>query len=55
VGGHVLGVATAHRVALALARPGGRVVTGEAVLTVLMCAFTVVTLWLLAQPLVAGG
>jgi hypothetical protein len=55
VGGHVLGVATAHRVALELAGPGGQFVAGEVVLTVLMCAFTITTLWLLAQPLVAGG
>ena len=54
VGGHVLGVVTAHGVALALAGPAGRVVAGEIVLTALMCAFTIVTLWLLAQPLVAG-
>jgi hypothetical protein len=52
VGGHVAAVGTAHRAALAAAGPASRVTSSEVALTALMCAFTIATLWLLAQPLV---
>jgi hypothetical protein len=53
VGGHVLAVGIAHRAAIAAAGPRSRVVSSEVSLTALMCAYTIATLWLLSQPLVA--
>jgi hypothetical protein len=53
VGGHVLAVGVAHRAALAAAGPRSRVVSSEVALTVLMCTYTIATLWLLSQPLVS--
>lgn len=52
VGGHVLGVLVAHRLAVRLAGSHSAAVKSQMALTVLMSAFTVTTLWLLAQPLV---
>jgi hypothetical protein len=52
VGGHILGVLTAHRVALRLATSHRAAVKSQYALIVVMCAYTVATLWLLAQPLV---
>jgi hypothetical protein len=53
VGGHILGVLTAHRTALRLGETRSRVVRSQYALMVLMTMYTVATLWLLAQPLVA--
>jgi hypothetical protein len=53
VGGHILGVLAAHRLAVRLAGSHRRAVRAETVLTLLMCVYTISTLWLLAQPLVA--
>lgn len=53
VGGHVLGVLGAHRAAARLAASRVHAVRSQYALTALMALFTVTTLWLLAQPLVA--
>jgi hypothetical protein len=52
VGGHILGILGAHRVAARLAGDHRAAVRGQYALTALMSVYTVVTLWLLAQPLV---
>jgi len=52
VGGHVLGVLSSHRIAARLADSHGAALKSHTTLTVLMCAFTVATLWLLSLPLV---
>ena len=52
VGGHVIGVLAAHRIALRLAPSHGAAVKSHTVLTLLMCVFTIVTLYLLSLPLV---
>lgn len=53
VAGHILGVLAAHRTAVALAGTQRDAVRSEYALTALMCLYTISTLWLLAQPLVA--
>jgi hypothetical protein len=53
VGGHILGVLAAHRIAVSLAGAHREAVRSEYALTALMCIYTISTLWLLAQPLVA--
>jgi hypothetical protein len=53
VAGHILGVLAAHRTAVALADTQRDAVRSEYALTALMCVYTISTLWLLAQPLVA--
>jgi hypothetical protein len=53
VGGHILGVLAAHRAAVRLAESQRGAVRSQIALTVLMSLFTITTLWLLAQPLVA--
>jgi hypothetical protein len=52
VGGHILGVLTAHRVALRVVGSHRVAVRSQYALTILMCVYTVATLWLLAQSLV---
>lgn len=52
VGGHVLGVLSAHRIGLRLTGSNGDAVKSHVALTVLMSLFTVSTLWLLSLPLV---
>jgi hypothetical protein len=53
VGGHILGVLAAHRIALRLGESHAAAMKSQYALTVLMSVFTITTLWLLAQPLVA--
>ena len=53
VGGHVLGVLAAHRAAVRLAGDHSGAVRSQYALTILMSVYTIATLWLLAQPLVA--
>ena len=53
VGGHILGVLAAHRAAVRLSESHGGAIRSQIALTVLMSIFTITTLWLLAQPLVA--
>ncbi|MGH2735553.1 MAG: hypothetical protein ACRDKZ_08235 [Actinomycetota bacterium] len=53
VGGHILGVLAAHRTAVRLGRSHTEAVKSQYALTVLMSLFTITTLWLLSQPLVA--
>ena len=53
VGGHVLGVLTAHRIAARRAGSHAAAVRSQIALTVLMSFFTVTTLVLLGQPLIA--
>ena len=53
VSGHVLGVLGAHRIALRLGATRVEVVRSQYALTLLMILYTVATLWLLSQPLVA--
>lgn len=53
VGGHILGVLAAHRIAVRLAVEHKAAVRSEYALTALMSVYTITTLWLLAQPLVA--
>lgn len=53
VGGHVLGVLGAHRTASRIAGDHASAVRSQYALTVLMSVYTIATLWLLAQPLVA--
>lgn len=52
VGGHVLGVLSAHRVGLRLTENHRDAVKSHVALAVLMSLFTVSTLWLLSLPLV---
>ncbi|MPZ69992.1 MAG: hypothetical protein GEU71_10755 [Actinobacteria bacterium] len=52
VGGHILGVLSAHRTAVRLAPSHGAAVRSQYALTGLMTLYTVATLALLAQPLV---
>jgi hypothetical protein len=52
VGGHILGVLGAHRVAVRLAGDHRVAVRSQYSLTVLMSVYTVLTLWLLSQPVV---
>jgi hypothetical protein len=54
VGGHILGVLVAHRIAVPLAGTHRDAVRSEYALTALMCVYTISTLWLLAQPLVSS-
>lgn len=53
VAGHVIGVLSAHRAAVRLASEHKQAVRSEYALTGLMAVYTITTLWLLAQPLVA--
>ena len=53
VGGHILAVLAAHRTAVNLAEDHRRAVRSQYALTALMSVYTIATLWLLAQPLVA--
>ena len=53
IGGHVLGVLTAHRIAVRRAGSHAAAVKSQIALTVLMSFFTITTLVLLGQPLVA--
>lgn len=53
VGGHVIGVLVAHRTAVRIAGSHRGAVMSQIALTVLMSLFTITTLALLAQPLVA--
>ena len=53
VGGHILGVLAAHRCAVRLGRSRRAAVKSQYALTALMSVFTITTLWLLSQPLVA--
>lgn len=53
VGGHILAVLAAHRTAVTLAEDHRRAVRSQYALTALMSVYTIATLWLLAQPLVA--
>jgi hypothetical protein len=52
VGGHILGVLSAHRIALHLSGSHGAAVRSHTTLTLLMGVFTIGTLWLLSLPLV---
>ena len=52
VGGHILGVLAAHRTAVRLGRSHREAVRSQYALTALMSIFTIMTLWLLSQPLV---
>ncbi len=54
VGGHILGVLSAHRIAVRLAPSHGAAVRSQYALTGLMTLYTVATLALLAQPLVSS-
>ena len=51
--GHVIAVMAAHRAAVRLADSHEAAVKSQYALTVLMSAYTITTLWLLAQPLVS--
>jgi hypothetical protein len=53
IGGHVLAVLAAHRIAVRVAGSHGAAVRSQIALTILMCFFTITTLVLLGQPLVA--
>jgi hypothetical protein len=53
VGGHILGVLAAHRTAYRLGGTHNLAVSGTYALTGLMAVYTISTLWLLSQPLVA--
>lgn len=53
VGGHILAVLAAHRTAVMLAPDHARAVRSQYALTALMSIYTIATLWLLAQPLIA--
>jgi hypothetical protein len=55
VGGHVLGVASAHRIALRSTADRIAAAKSHLALTVVMALFTVATLWLLSLPLVVPG
>jgi hypothetical protein len=53
VGGHIIGVLVAHRIAVRASPSHGAAVRSQLALTALMSVFTISTLWLLSQPLVA--
>jgi hypothetical protein len=53
IGGHVLGVLTAHRIAARRAGSHAAAVRSQLALTILMSLFTIATLVLLGQPLIA--
>ena len=53
VGGHILGVMAAHRTAYRLGGTHSLAVKSTYALTGLMAVYTITTLWLLSQPLVA--
>jgi hypothetical protein len=53
VGGHILGVLAAHYTAVRLAARHSDAVKSQYALTILMSLYTIATLWLLSQPLVA--
>ena len=53
IGGHILGVLLAHRIAARHAGTHGEAVKSQIALTVLMSFFTITTLVLLGQPLIA--
>jgi hypothetical protein len=53
VGGHILGVLAAHRTAYRLGGTHSLAVSSTYALTGLMAVYTISTLWLLSQPLVA--
>jgi hypothetical protein len=53
VGGHILGVLAAHRTAYRLGGTHNLAVSSTYALTGLMAVYTISTLWLLSQPLVA--
>ena len=53
VGGHILGVLAAHRTAFRLGGTHSLAVRSTYALTGLMAVYTITTLWLLSQPLVA--
>jgi hypothetical protein len=53
VGGHVIGVLAAHRIATDASGSHSAAVKSHSALTILMSAFTIVTLWLLSLPLVS--
>jgi hypothetical protein len=52
VGGHVIGVLTAHRAAVRIAGSHARALKSHVALTILMSLFTISTLWLLSLPIV---
>jgi hypothetical protein len=54
VGGHVMAVLAAHRVALSVSAFWRPAIRSQYALTGLMAVYTIATLWLLAQPLVVG-
>jgi hypothetical protein len=54
VGGHVLGVLAAHRIALRTSSSHAGAIKSHTALTALMGLFTISTLWLLSLPLVEG-
>ncbi|MGH2757449.1 MAG: hypothetical protein ACRDI3_06645, partial [Actinomycetota bacterium] len=53
VGGHIVGVLVAHRIAVRASPSHGAAVRSQLALTALMSVFTITTLWLLSQPLIA--
>lgn len=53
VGGHIVAVLAGHRIAVRLTTSSSAAVKSQYALTVLMTVYTITTLWLLAQPLVA--
>ena len=53
VGGHILAVVAAHRTALRIGGSHKAAVASQYAVTALMSVYTIATLWLLAQPLVA--
>jgi hypothetical protein len=53
VGGHIVGVLVAHRIAVRASESHGAAVRSQLALTALMSVFTITTLWLLSQPLIA--
>jgi hypothetical protein len=55
IGGHVLGVLLGHRIAARLAGSHGAAIKSQIALTLLMSLFTITTLVLLGQPLVASA
>jgi len=52
VGGHVVGVLAAHRIAVRIAGSHKAAVKSHVALTILMSFFTIATLWLLSLPIV---
>ncbi|HVF53505.1 MAG TPA: hypothetical protein VNC78_07830 [Actinomycetota bacterium] len=55
IGGHILAVLAAHRIAIATTATHSDAIKSQYALTALMSVLTVTTLWLLAQPLVTSG